>query len=141
MSKSRISTAIKRVVFERANGCCEYCRCLAAFSNQPFSIEHILPKIKGGSNDLNNLALSCSGCNGYKYTKTLATDPLTLLSVPLFHPRQSDWQEHFAWGAQFVKIIGLTPTGRATIEALRLNRDELCNLRVALLLLGEHPPI
>lgn len=141
MSKSRVSPAIKKTVFERANGCCEYCRCLASFSNQPFVIEHILPRNKGGDNSLSNLALSCSGCNGYKYTKTHAIDPLTLVLAPLYHPRQSEWQEHFAWDVQFVKIIGLTPTGRATIDSLRLNRDELCNLRVALLLLGEHPPV
>ncbi len=140
MPKSRISLTIKQLVFDRAHGCCEYCKCLASFSNHPFAIEHALPKAKGGSNDPNNLALSCSGCNGYKYTKTHAIDPLTLLSAPLYHPRQSDWHEHFAWDVQFVRIIGLTPTRRATIDALRLNRGELCNLRVALLLLGEHPP-
>jgi hypothetical protein len=36
-------------------------------------------------------------------------------------------------------IYGLTATGRATAEALHLNRIELTNLRRALLGLGAHP--
>jgi hypothetical protein len=37
-------------------------------------------------------------------------------------------------------IIGRTATGRATIEALHLNRPELLNLRRALRAVGAHPP-
>ncbi len=47
---------------------------------------------------------------------------------------------HFAWSADFSLIIGLTPTGRATVEALQLNREGVVNLRRALYALGEHPP-
>lgn len=39
------------------------------------------------------------------------------------------------------QIIGLTPTGRATVEALRLNRPEVVNLRRLLFAHGEHPPV
>jgi hypothetical protein len=35
---------------------------------------------------------------------------------------------------------GLTPTGRASIEALHLNRLGLLNLRRLLYTIGEHPP-
>jgi len=37
-------------------------------------------------------------------------------------------------------IIGLTPSGRATVEALDLNRSSLINLRRVLRASGEHPP-
>ena len=53
----------KEAIFERAGGCCEYCLSLASFSSQPFSIEHIHPQHLGGGSDLDNLALSCQGCN------------------------------------------------------------------------------
>ncbi len=33
----------------------------------------------------------------------------------------------------------ITPTGRATIEALQLNREGLVNLRRVLYAMGEHP--
>lgn len=39
-----------------------------------------------------------------------------------------------------MQIIGRTPTGRATVTALRLNRKELVNLRELLLAVGLHPP-
>jgi len=37
-------------------------------------------------------------------------------------------------------IIGLTPTGRATVEVLKLNREGLVNLRQVLYAAGKHPP-
>ena len=37
-------------------------------------------------------------------------------------------------------MIGLTPTGRATVETLRLNREGVVNLRRILFLVGLHPP-
>jgi len=58
----------------------------------------------------------------------------------LFHPREQSWDEHFAWNEDFTLILGLTPTGRATIEALHLNRSGLVNLRRVLYAIGEHPP-
>jgi hypothetical protein len=45
-----------------------------------------------------------------------------------------------SWNEDASLVIGRTPTGRATIEALRLNRPELVNLRRVLFAVGEHPP-
>jgi len=39
------------------------CFCLEIFSLDNLTIEHILPKISGGTNELINLALSCDACN------------------------------------------------------------------------------
>jgi hypothetical protein len=61
-------------------------------------------------------------------------------SVPLFHPRLQQWSEHFTWSEDGKRIIGLTPTGRATVETLRMNREELVNLRELLIAVGKHPP-
>lgn len=60
--------------------------------------------------------------------------------APLYHPRQQKWGEHFAWNEDFTHIVGLTPTGRATVEALQLNRDGVVSLRRVLYAAGEHPP-
>ena len=128
-----------RLVAERARGACEYCRSLVLYSTQSFSIEHIVPLYKGGSSDLENLAFSCQGCNGHKYTKTEARDPATGLLVPLFHPRLQRWRENFVWSNDFTEILGVTPTGRATVEALHLNRVGLVNLRGLLYAAGVHP--
>ena len=130
----------KSLVAKRACGACEYCKSQVRFAMQSFSIEHITPLDGGGSSDLENLAFACQGCNNHKYTKTEVRDPVTGLMVPLFHPRTQRWQNHFVWSSDFTRILGVTPTGRATVEALFLNREGLVNLRRALYALGEHPP-
>jgi hypothetical protein len=60
--------------------------------------------------------------------------------VSLFNPRRQRWQDHFAWSEDTTMVIGLTPVGRASIIALRLNRPEAVNLRRVLFGIGEHPP-
>lgn len=54
--------------------------------------------------------------------------------------RRGRRRDHFVWSSDFVRILGYTPTGRATVEALRLNREGLINLRRILYAAGEHPP-
>jgi hypothetical protein len=103
-------------------------------------VEHIVPISQGGSNLLENLALACQGCNAHKHTKSQAPDPADGAMMPLYHPRQQEWSEHFQWNQAFTLIIGITPTGRATVEALKMNRQSLVNLRRVLYTLGEHPP-
>ena len=39
MSEIRVTAKQKKVIAERANGCCEYCRSQARFAIQPFSCE------------------------------------------------------------------------------------------------------
>lgn len=107
---------------------------------QSFSVEHIVPREKGGNTASENLALACQGCNGHKHTKVGGRDPINKENVPLFHPRRQLWRDHFAWDHTGTLILGLTPTGRATVEALKLNREALVNLRRALRMLGNHPP-
>jgi hypothetical protein len=131
----------KALVRSRARGCCEYCRSQECFATQAFSVEHIIPLQAGGEEGPENLALACQGCNNHKYTKTLDLDPSTGEEVPLFHPRHQRWRDHFIWSYDFTRILGLTPTGRATVEALHLNREGLINLRRVLFECGEHPPL
>lgn len=136
----RISVSLKRAVRERARGYCEYCMSPEIYSTYAFSVDHIVPPGKGGTNDIDNLALACQGCNSHKYNKTSAEDLLSGDVVSLFNPRKDMWRDHFFWSEDYMEIIGKTPTGRVTIEALKLNRTRLVNLRRGLYQLGEHPP-
>jgi len=140
MPEKRVTAKQKQAILERAHGCCEYCKSQARFATQSFSTEHIIPRHLGGETTLDNLALACQGCNNHKYTQTEARDPLSNQGVPLYNPRQQRWLEHFAWNDDFTLMIGLTPIGRATINVLQLNREELVNLRRVLYAMGEHPP-
>ena len=60
--------------------------------------------------------------------------------VPLYHPRQHEWHEHFAWGKNLIHLVALTPIGRVTITTLALNRSSVVNLRRLLCAVDEHPP-
>ena len=141
MAKNSISATFKRFIIERSNGYCEYCKCSSDFSTEPFSIEHIIPRSKQGSDDLENLAYACIGCNLYKSDKIDALDILSQTTVSLFNPRIMQWDEHFIWDESLTGMLGKTAIGRATIEALKLNRLPIKNLRRALIAIGEHPPI
>lgn len=140
MPDTRLSARQKTAVAQRASWCCEYCRSQELFSPDPFVAEHIKPRFREGTDDLSNLAFACQGCNGHKHTSTEAADPLSGRLVPLFHPRLNTWAQHFTWSLDFTRVIGVTPTGRATVEKLRLNRPGLVNLRRVLRAQNEHPP-
>lgn len=140
MPDTRVTAQQRQYVGERARGCCEYCLSQAEFSPQSFSVEHIHPRSLGGETQADNLALACPGCNGHKYNKTHAIDPASNETVLLFHPRRQKWNEHFGWNGDYTVVIGLTPTGRATVAALHLNRPALQNLRALLYVAGKHPP-
>lgn len=136
----RAGANIRRTVFRRAHDRCEYCLSQLTFSPDPFVVEHIYPVALGGLTRLDNLALSCSGCNGKKYNHIDAYDIVTGKNVALYHPRRDKWRDHFVWQEDYTQIIGITPTGRATVEKLALNREGVVNLRLALRAFGKHPP-
>src|SRR5262245_1280506 len=125
MTEPYVSAALRRLVVARAAVCCEYCWCQTKYAAQSFSIDHIIPRQAGGVTQDDNIALACQGCNGHKATRIMASDPVSGLVAPLFHPRQQRWGEHFRWSEDFTEIIGLTPVGRATVAALHLNRSGL----------------
>ncbi len=90
---------------------------------------------------MSNLALACHGCNLFKSNKTEFFDAATDKTVRLFNPRIDIWYKHFTWTSDFTEIVGLTAIGRATIEALNLNRKGLANQRRLLHKYDKHPPI
>jgi hypothetical protein len=124
----------------RAGRCCEYCCSQDAFSPQSFSAEHVVPRSRGGATSLENLAWSCQGCNAHKYSKLEGWDAATGCKARLFHPRVDRWIDHFVWSEDTTLVIGTTPTGRATVEELKLNREAVVNLRRVLAGAQLHPP-
>jgi 5-methylcytosine-specific restriction endonuclease McrA len=115
-------------VRERAGDRCEYCGLhqddspLAALH-----VEHIIPKIHGGADDLENLALACIDCNLHKGTNLTGVDPETRQVTKLFHPRQQSWDDHFEWRG--IRIHGKTAVGRTTVRVLHMNSEDQLALR------------
>jgi hypothetical protein len=105
-----------------------------------FEIEHILPLSLSGETVLVNLCLACPTCNRYKADRTVGFDQFTAQDVPLFHPQRNSWSEHFAWTEKGDVVVGLTSTGRATVDMLRMNRPQLVRVRRMWVIMGEHPP-
>ena len=136
----RIPAKDQRLVRERAKHLCEYCVANSQYAFHPFTIDHVTPLGKGGNSDISNLALACQNCNNSKYNKTECLDPMTGKLVPLYHPRKDSWRTHFRWHENETIILGITPTGRATVTCLKLNRVAAINLREALKSYGVHPP-
>lgn len=128
MSLSKKS--LRNLVRWRANERCEYCRLPEMFSGSIFHVDHIIPEKHGGRGSKGNLALSCPWCNFSKSCNLSGIDSITRKIVPLFHPRQMNWFEHFAFRG--FRLSGLTPTGRATIRVLQLNSDDQLDIRRAL---------
>jgi hypothetical protein len=104
-----------------------------------FELEHVVAHAKGGLATAENLALACPSCNRYKGSRSSAVDAQTGRRAPLFNPRHQQWRRHFAWSDDGTKILGRTATGRTTVNALRMNRPAMCNLRLAWYAVGVHP--
>ena len=58
----------KHGLFGQQEGMCAGCRELFPFRN--FSIDHIVPRSKGGSDHIDNLQLLCAACNSSKGTRS-----------------------------------------------------------------------
>lgn len=134
MSSSYIPTAIRSLVRERANYCCEYCLIPEAFTFASHEIDHIIARKHGGQTTEDNLALSCTICNQHKGSDLASIDPETNELTPLYHPRKYKWRKHFK--IQGTRIIALTPEGRVTVRLLQFNRQERCEERKLLINAG-----
>ena len=135
-----IPVELRRQVADRAKGYCAYCRSSEHLMGVTFEVDHIIPEASGGRTVLENLCLSCPVCNRSKAQRLLVADPVTQELVPLFHPVDEEWHHHFQWTENGSQLLGLTPTGRATIVALRMNREAIIQLRRYWTILGLYPP-
>ena len=138
--RSKVPDRLRETVRERAGYLCEYCHALEAWQYVEFTMEHFAPVAEGGESTLENLALACFGCNRRKWDRRTGIDPETGDEHNLYNPRVDNWSDHFAWSADSLEIVGLTPKGRATANTLELNRDRIKQIRAADLQAGRHPP-
>ena len=120
--------SLRDVVRKRAGNACEYCHMpQQATPLISFHIEHIVSRQHGGTDDPDDLALACDRCNAYKGPNLTSIDPETRALVPLFHPRRNVWSKHFV--IRSGHVVGLTPTGRATVRLLNMNSPRRVELR------------
>jgi hypothetical protein len=101
------------------------------------SVDHIVARQHHGTDDPDNLALACLSCNLHKGPNIAGIDPDTGQLAPLFHPRRDHWDQHFRWNG--ARLIGLTPTGRVTVDLLAINDERNVVAREALIAEGRFP--
>ena len=118
-----VSQPTRRLVRERANRYCEYCHADERWQFIRFTIDHVRPQSAGGSDEADNLALACRNCNERRGNRMSGRDPGTDEMVALFNPRDQVWSDHFSWDETRVRLVGQTPTGRATVAVLDLNDE------------------
>ena len=135
-----IPVDLQRRVRSHFAECCAYCQTAESLTVAIFEIEHITPRSAQGETIFENLCLACPTCNRFKSNRQTAVDPIDQETVPLYHPQQQRWPDHFAWNEDATEIIGLTPVGRATVAALKMNRLQLVRVRRMWVNMDEHPP-
>jgi hypothetical protein len=124
-----MDAALRRLVRNRAGDRCEYCRLPQAAVDATFHVDHVLAQQHTDETEetAERLALACDRCNFCKGTNLSSIDPVTRQIVLLFNPRQDVWEEHFAMRG--CEIVGLSPTGRATVRLLQMNARHRLELR------------
>jgi hypothetical protein len=130
----------RRRIADAAKDRCGYCQTQEIVSGIPLTVEHIIPRARGGNDDDANLWLSCRLCNEKKGVLIEAVDPETGETVPLFNPRTQMWPAHFEWSGDSTRIVPTTAIGRATVDALSLNDELRVHSRAIWVKAGYHPP-
>jgi hypothetical protein len=108
-----------------AGGACEYCRLIEAATGVTFHLELVVPLSQGGATVLDNLAMSCPGCNLAKGNRTAVVNDDGRI-VPLFNLRRYEptllgWHLHFVLDRESGLIVPRTSAGEVTITLLKMN--------------------
>lgn len=135
-----IDASLRRHVIERAGDRCEYCQLSQEHELfGTFHIEHIIAKQHGGDDLETNLCLACSSCNLHKGPNVAGVDAQSGDLVPLFHPRNHRWSDHFEWHGAV--LAAKTAIGRVTIIVLGINLPENLEHRESLIAEGVFPGV
>lgn len=65
LSRTAREKPTKAAIYRRDNNTCQYCG-----STRNLTIDHVIPRCKGGGDQWENVALACSACNTRKGSKT-----------------------------------------------------------------------
>jgi len=137
MTSNSISTELRKLVIQRASGCCEYCLIHQDFSIYTHEVDHIIAVKHGGETSADNLALSCLFCNRHKGSDFATIDQIAKEIVPLFNPRRQVWDEDFY--VEGARIEGKTQIGQGTARLLQLNVPNRLLQRQVLMSQGLYP--
>lgn len=84
----------RRNLFLRDNHRCQYCGLRT--SSEDLSVDHVVPRSRGGTNSWTNCVLACHGCNVRKGSRTPREAGMRLLRSPA----APHWPVYLALGAE-----------------------------------------
>lgn len=77
LSKMVETKPSKAMIYKRDDNKCQYCG-----STRSLTIDHVIPKSKGGGDTWDNLVVACCSCNAKKGDKLLEQSGMKLLRQP-----------------------------------------------------------
>ena len=99
LAKMRISRPSRAMIYARDQNKCQYCG-----STRKLTIDHVLPKSRGGEDSWQNMVVACSACNTKKGDKLLEHTGMRLARRPFAPPnkiffilssaRVEEWKEY-----------------------------------------------
>jgi hypothetical protein len=99
LSKIMSITPSRAMIYKRDHNTCQYCG-----SKSKLTIDHVIPRSKGGDNSWENLVVACSSCNTKKGDRLLEQTNMKLSCQPrapinkmvfdLNHTKVDEWKEY-----------------------------------------------
>jgi 5-methylcytosine-specific restriction endonuclease McrA len=83
LAKMRISKPSRAMIYARDQNKCQYCG-----STRRLTIDHVLPKSRGGDDSWANMVVACSACNTKKGDKLLEHTGMRLARKPFTPPNK-----------------------------------------------------
>lgn len=75
MTPGQISAALRARLRVEARDRCGYCQTRQILVYGPLEVDHILPQVAGGGDEVDNLWIACRPCNQYKGSQVYGRDP------------------------------------------------------------------
>ena len=87
--------AQRKRILDRDNHICVYC------GREATQVDHIIPRVDGGTHELDNLVAACARCNGLKGSRSQASFLRMLSAPPVFVDNLSPTQSEQAQDSPF----------------------------------------
>lgn len=111
VKRKQFSSSERTIIYNKNKGRCAICGKFIPYDN--FTIDHIIPLVKGGTNELSNLQPACNVCNFIKQDFLPEDLKNKLLEIILYQMRihydDSVWKKinYIRWKKRKLKIISL----------------------------------